>query len=321
MSAQSLWIIRKNHVEIREETLPPLKKHDVEVKMLYSGISRGTERLVLNGILPTKDRTFMHCPNMQGSFPFPVKYGYCAVGIVTKGNEKLIGKPIFTLHPHQTQFQVSENSVTLIPDNIPVKRAILLANMETALNAVWDAQVTIGQKIVIVGAGVVGLLIGYLCANILGSETWLIDINQNRKVLAQKLGCNFQKPLDSPDDADVVFHTSATHQGLACALSSAGQEAKIIEISWYGDNEPNVPLGAAFHPKRLQLISSQVGHIAPNMRPRHDYASRLQLAMQLLDNPILDELINVETPFTALEKSYTELLNNPETLAACVSYS
>jgi threonine dehydrogenase-like Zn-dependent dehydrogenase len=317
MFSTALWMVARNRVEMRTAPLSAPAFDEVQVKMLYSGLSRGTEKLVLNGLLMTPEREFMRCPHMEGDFPFPVKYGYCAVGEVVSSSP-LKGKAVFALHPHQDVFNVKREALTLLPDTLPPKRAILLANMETALNAVWDGGVTMGQKIVIVGGGVLGLLIGFLCAKI--TQTWLIDIDPSRKLLAESLGMRFQKPLDSPDNADVVFHTSATSAGLACALASAGFEAKIIELSWYGDNEPTVPLGAAFHPKRLQLISSQVGSISPLMRPRFTYARRLAEAMALLQDERLDALISQEIDFAGLEKTYATLLENKAILTAAIKY-
>jgi NADPH:quinone reductase-like Zn-dependent oxidoreductase len=316
MQATAFWITARQQGELRTIVLNSSDVKDNFLTMLYSGISRGTERLVYNGLLPAPDREFMRCPNMEGSFPFPVKYGYCAVARVEKGENK--GRNVFCLHPHQSHFTAED--YTLLPEGLPPARAVLAANMETALNAVWDGGVLPGQRVVIVGAGVVGLLIGYLCARIHGVEAWVIDINQARREIAEKLGCQFQKPLDAPYDADVVFHTSATSSGLACALACAGVEAKVVEVSWFGDNEPNVPLGAGFHPKRLQLISSQVGSITPVNRPRWDYAKRMAKALEFLQDDALDALITHEVAFEDLPAKYGELLSSNDVIAARVTY-
>lgn len=316
MQAQAFWITARQQSEVRNISLNSSHVKGYLLTMLYSGISRGTERLVYNGLLPAPDRDFMRCPNMEGDFPYPVKYGYCAVARLETGKDK--GRIAFCLHPHQTHFYA--DNYNLLPDNLPPERAVLAANMETALNAVWDGGVLPGAKVVIIGAGVVGLLIGYLCARIHGVEAWVIDINQTRKTLVENLGCKFQKPLDAPYDADVVFHTSATNSGLACALACAGQEAKVVEVSWFGDNEPNVPLGAGFHPKRLQLISSQVGSIAPINRPRWDYARRMSKALDFLADDTLDALITHEVKFNDLPNEYAALLTNQDVLTARVKY-
>jgi len=242
----------------------------------------------------------MRAPLQEGDFPYPVKYGYCAVGLVEQGPPALRGRAVFALHPHQDRFVAPARLLAPVPEGVPPRRAVLAANMETALNALWDSGAGPGDRIVVVGAGVVGLLVGYLAARLPGADVTMVDIDLSREAIARKLGCRFRKPLDAPGDADVAFHTSATAPGLACALSCAGVEATVVEMSWYGDAPVSAPLGLDFHSRRLRLVSSQVGQVSPARRPRWSHRRRLDKALALLADDRLDALITEEVAFADL---------------------
>jgi threonine dehydrogenase-like Zn-dependent dehydrogenase len=244
----------------------------------------------------------------EGDFPFPVKYGYCAVGTVEAGPGDLVGRTVFALHPHPDRFAAPAGSLALVPPAVPARRAALAANMETALNAVWDSGAGPGDRILVVGAGVVGLLVGYLAARLPGAEVTMVDVDLSRADIARRLGCAFQRPLDAPGDADLVFHASATAAGLACALACAGLEASVVEMSWYGDAEVRAPLGLSFHSRRLRLVSSQVGEVAPSRRPRWTHRRRLDKALALLADDRLDALITDEVAFEDLPRELPRLL-------------
>jgi threonine dehydrogenase-like Zn-dependent dehydrogenase len=278
------------------------------VRTLWTGLSRGTERLVFNGLTSSPERERMRAPMQEGDFPYPVKYGYCAVGVVDAGPDALAGRTVFALHPHQNRFIAPANQLIVVPDPAPPRRAVLAANFETALNALWDAGVGPGDRIVVIGAGVVGLLITYLAAALPGTEVTVVDIDPARRAIAELLGAGFEKPLDAPDGADVVFHTSATAAGLACALACAGDEATICEVSWYGDTAVTAPLGLTFHSRRLTLISSQVGQVAPSHRPRWSHRRRLEKALGLLADERLDALFTQEVAFPDLPADLPRLL-------------
>ncbi|AZO81117.1 dehydrogenase [Bosea sp. Tri-49] len=279
------------------EELPAPAPGDCLVRTLWSGISRGTERLVFDGRVPESEYERMRAPLQQGAFPFPVKYGYCAVGIVDAGPAELLGKRVFCLHPHQDRFVVPADRVALVPESVPMRRAVLAANMETALNAHWDAGSGPADRIVVVGGGVLGLLVAYLAARLPGAEVTLVDLDDSRAEIAASLGCRFALPADCPQDADVVFHASASAAGLATAIGAAGFEARIVELSWYGEGSVAAPLGGAFHARRLQLVSSQVGQVSPSRRARFDYARRANAALALLADARLDALITDEIAF------------------------
>jgi threonine dehydrogenase-like Zn-dependent dehydrogenase len=249
----------------------------------------------------------MRAPLQEGDFPYPVKYGYCAVGVVEAGPPALKGRTVFALAPHQDRIAAPVSMLAPVPEAVPPRRAVLAANMETALNALWDSGAGPGDRILVVGAGVVGLLVGYLAARLPGADVTMVDIDLSRQAIARQLGCRFRKPLDAPGDADVTFHTSATAPGLACALSCAGPEATVVEMSWYGDAPVSASLGLDFHSRRLRLISSQVGQVSPSRRARWSHRRRLDKALALLTDERLDALITEEVAFADLPDALPRL--------------
>lgn len=279
----------------------------VTVDTLFSGISRGTEALVFNGQVPESEFQRMRAPFQQGEFPFPVKYGYANVGRVVEGPPELQERAVFCLFPHQQRYQVPSDALHVIPDGVPASRAVLAANMETALNGLWDARPTIGDRILVVGLGVVGLLVSWLASQIPGTQVTAVDRNPARRMLAEAFGLSFS---EQPEDGsyDLVFHTSGNPSGLTTALGSAGTEASVVEMSWYGSQAVDAPLGQGFHSRRLTLRSSQVGRIAPYQQARWDFTRRMRLALALLADDRLDSLISGETPFETLPQSMSAIL-------------
>jgi threonine dehydrogenase-like Zn-dependent dehydrogenase len=320
--AQALWYVGPGRSEIREEALKPLAPGKVRVRALYSAISRGTEALVSAGRVPASEYQRMRAPFMAGNFPFPVKYGYAAVGQVEAGTDDLVGRNVFALHPHQTRFDVPAEAALPIPPEVPLSRAALAANMETALNATWDAAPGPYGRIAVIGAGVVGALVGFLCARIDGAQVTLIDVDPAREGIAWAFGLDFAKPENAPTDCDFVFHTSATAEGLTTALNIAGDEATIVELSWYGAGIVSVPLGGAFHSRRLKLISSQVGKVAPSHRDHFTHSQRLEAAIKLTAHPHLDALLAPAVFFRELPARLPDILK-PRSGVLCqlISYS
>ncbi|HEV2954920.1 MAG TPA: zinc-binding alcohol dehydrogenase [Xanthobacteraceae bacterium] len=314
--AQALWYVAPGRAELRREAVSSPGPDEVKVRALHGAISRGTERLVLAGRVPPSEYARMRGPNMAGDFPFPVKYGYATVGRVEAGPANLVGRTVFALHPHQSRFVLPAGAVTLVPDNMPPRRAVLAANMETALNATWDAAPGPAGRIAIVGAGVVGTLVAWLCGRMAKTQVTLVDLLPSRGALAQRLGVGFALPADAPRDCDFVFHTSASAAGLATALALAADEASVIELSWYGACDVPVPLGGAFHSRRLRLISSQVGKVAPSRRAEFTPARRLAAAIALLADPALDALLAPAVKFRELPQQLPRLLA-PETDVLC----
>jgi threonine dehydrogenase-like Zn-dependent dehydrogenase len=290
--------------------MTPAPDH-VVVRTLWSGISRGTERLVWSGRVPEAERERMRAPFQEGDFPFPVKYGYCAVGAVERGPAALVGRAVFCLHPHQDRFAVPESAVMPLPAGLPPRRAILTANMETALNAAWDSGAGPGDRIVVVGAGAVGLLTASVLARLPATEVTVVDVAPERRAAAEAIGARFAAPAEAPQDCDLAFHASATAPGLATALGALGAEGTLVEMSWHGAGETPVPLGGAFHSKRLTIRSSQVGRLPPARAPRWDYRRRLGAALALLADDRLDALIDAEVAFAELPAALPDLLGPP----------
>ena len=309
---QALWYVAPCRAEIRAETLAPtVRPGEVRIEALYGGISRGTERLVFTGCVPAREYARMRGPFMAGDFPFPVKYGYAIVGRVVAGPDGLVGRMSFALHPHQTVFTLPADQIAVLPADVPAPRGVLAANMETALNALWDAAPGPADRIAVIGAGVVGCLCARLAGQLPGAEVTLVDIDKSRAAVASSLGTRFALPDAAPEECDLVIHASASPAGLATALRLAGNEATVLELSWFGAGEVAVPLGEAFHSRRLRLISSQVGQVAGSHRPRWTHRRRMEAALALLADPVLDALIAPAVDFHDLPAALPEILAGP----------
>lgn len=289
--ATALWAVAPHVLELRQQALGQLAEGSLRVATLFSGVSAGTERLVLAGKVPESEWQRMRAPFQDGDFPFPVKYGYAAVGRVIEGDPSRIGQTVFALHPHQSLFDLPADALVPVPEDIPATRAILVANVETALNGIWDANASPGDHIAVVGGGVVGLLVARLCARIPATRVSVIDIDPARAPLARAFGAHFCLPGDAPGEQDLVIHASGHPDGLATALALAGMEATVLEMSWYGDRPVAAPLGGAFHSRRLVLKSSQVGQVPPQRRVRWSYRRRMEAALSLLRDPVLDMML------------------------------
>src|SRR3954470_20160859 len=309
--ARAFWIAAPGRGEIRSETLPAPAADDVVVRTLFSGVSRGTEALVFQGRVPASERERMRAPYQAGDFPAPVKYGYASVGVVERGPGDLQGRRVFALYPHQTRYVVPARAVAVLPDDVPAGRAVLAANLETAINGLWDARPHVGDRVAVIGAGTVGCLVAWIAGRIAGCDVELVDVNPRRAAVARALGVRFADPASARADADVVLHASGSASGLALALRLAAFEATIVEMSWYGDSSVPVALGEAFHVRRLVLKSSQVGSVASTQRARWDHARRMALALSMLSDPALDVLVTGESDFDALPDVMAQLAESP----------
>jgi NADPH:quinone reductase-like Zn-dependent oxidoreductase len=318
--ARSFWITGPRKGELRTEEIPAVTDGAVAVRTLYSGISRGTEGLVWRGEVPESEAERMRAPFQVGRFPWPVKYGYVAVGSVDAGPADLKGRTVFCLHPHQDFFFVPASAVSVLPDGLPPRRAVLTANMETAVNALWDGAPLAGERIVVVGAGVVGALVARLCGEIPGTQVTLVDSLGSKSRVATALGVAFAMPAEAPRDADLIFHASGNPEGLETALSLAAVEGRIVDLSWYGTKRVSLKLGEAFHARRLKLISSQVGTLPSHMWPRWNHAKRMQLALSLLKNPVFDTLISGEDSFAAMAEVYPKVMEDKDALCHVIRY-
>lgn len=302
LSARAFWVVAPRRGEIREDALPAAREGEVLVDALYSGVSRGTERIVFEGKVPVSEHRRMRAPFQEGEFPAPVKYGYASVGRVRAGAPGLVGRTVFCLFPHQTAYVVPEAAVVPVPESVPAERAVLAANFETSLNVVWDAGIAAGDRVAVVGAGSVGAGVAYLAARHPGAEVELVDVDPRKVDVARALGVRFALPAEARAGADVVVHASGAPEGLETALALAGQEATVVEASWFGDRRVSLPLGEAFHAQRLRLVSSQVGAVPVGRRARWPLRRRLELALGLLSDPRLDALISGEIAFDDLPR-------------------
>jgi threonine dehydrogenase-like Zn-dependent dehydrogenase len=300
LQARACWLVQAGRAELRTQALHEPADGEVLVRALHSGISRGTEMLVFRGEVPASEHQRMRAPFQQGDFPWPLTYGYSGVGVVEQGPPALRGRAVFCLHPHQDRYVVPAAAVHPLPEDVPPGRAVLAANLETAVNALWDGAPRVGDRIAVVGGGAVGLLVAWLAGRLPGCRVQLVDLQPARAALAQRLGVGFALPDDASGDADLVIHASGQGAGLQTALRLAGFEATVLELSWYGTRAVELPLGQAFHARRLVLKSSQVGHVAAARRARWDHARRLQLALRLLADPVLDALVTGASPFDEL---------------------
>jgi NADPH:quinone reductase-like Zn-dependent oxidoreductase len=309
--ARAFWVVAPGRGEIRTQPLRSLAPGELLIRSLVSAISRGTEGLVFRGEVPESERRRMRCPFQEGEFPAPVKYGYAVVGVIEDGPKDTIGRRVFCLHPHQDRFVVPEDAVIAVPDDVPERRAALAANMETAVNGLWDGAPGPGDRIAVIGAGVVGALVAALAARLPGAEVELVDIDPTREPVATRLGCRFAVSAPKHNEADLVIHASGQPEGLATALATAGFEATVLEMSWYGTRVVPLVLGAGFHSRRLTLRSSQVGAIPAGRRARWSHRRRLALSLALLRDPVFDLLLSGESDFAALPELMPRLAVSP----------
>ncbi len=317
--ARAFWISYPGAGEIRPVPLPEPGDGDVLVRTLHSGVSRGTETLVFTGGVPAGQYAAMRAPHQEGDFPGPVKYGYLNVGVVEWGPAELAGRTVFCLYPHQTRYVVPAAAVTVVPDDVPPARAVLAGTVETAVNALWDAAPRIGDRIAVVGGGMVGCSVAGILSRLPGARVQLVDADPQRAAVAAALGVRFALPGDADGDCDLVIHASATSAGLTRSLELLAPEATVVELSWYGDRPVTVPLGEAFHSRRLSIRASQVGTVAPR-RARRGYTGRMALALRLLADPAFDALITREIRFTDLPQEMPRITGEPSALCVRVTY-
>ena len=318
--AGAFWLRGPGQGEIRTVELDEPGPDDVVVRTLFSGVSRGTETLVFTGGVPAGQRARMRAPFQEGEFPGPVKYGYLNVGMVEEGPDALCGRAVFCLFPHQTRYVVPAAAVTPLPDGLPPARAVLAGTVETAVNALWDAAPLVGDRIAVVGGGMVGASVAALLARFPGVRVELVDVDPARAAVAAALGVGFAGPEDAAGDCDLVVHASATEAGLARSLELLADEGEVIELSWYGDRPVRVPLGEAFHSRRLAVRASQVGAVAPARRGRRTYGDRMALALRLLADPAFDALISREIAFAELPREMPRIIGEPSALCVRVTY-
>ncbi|HEY2409715.1 MAG TPA: zinc-binding alcohol dehydrogenase [Polyangiaceae bacterium] len=318
---RAFWTTGVGVGEIRAEFVPAPGPGELRVQTLYSAVSRGTESLVFQGHVPESEFSRMRCPHQAGDFPAPVKYGYSSVGRVVAGGGELEGRLVFCLYPHQSEYVVGASALLPLPDDVPSGRAVLAANMESAVNAIWDLNPRLGDRITVIGAGVLGCLCAYLLRQQAAVDVELVDLLAGRASVAAALGVRFRAPERASGSRDLVVHASASEAGLQRALGLLAPEGTLLELSWYGDASPSVPLGRDFHVNRLNLRSSQVGRVSPNARARFGNRERLELALSLCRDSALDSLIDGESPFESLPEVLRELSAQSGALCRRIRYA
>jgi NADPH:quinone reductase-like Zn-dependent oxidoreductase len=298
--ANAYWTVGQEKGELRLEDVPAPGPGEALVRALYSGISKGTEVVVHCASVPPRVAERMRAPHQEGSFPSPVKFGYLSVGIVEEGPEDLAGRTVFCLHPHQDRYVVPVDSLTIVPENVPARRAVLTGTVETAVNALWEAGPRLGDRVAVVGAGLVGGMVATLLRTFPLQRLQLIDVDPAKRAFAHALGVEFSNPDDALTDCDIVIHCSGSQSGLERSLQLVGDEGDVIELSWYADRKVTLPLGEDFHARRLSIRSSQVGVVARARRHRRTNADRLQLAVSLLSDPVFDTFLTGASAFAEL---------------------
>lgn len=306
LATRALWVTSAGECGIRPAELPEPSPDQVQVRTLWSAVSRGTEALVLRGRIPASQHERMRAPFQEGDFPWPVKYGYLNVGVVERGPPELEGRTVFCLHPHQTRYVVPAEAVTIVPPEVPPQRAVLAGTVETAVNALWDAAPLIGDRIAVVGGGMVGCGVAAVLARFPGVRVELVDVDPARETTAAALGVGFASPEEARGGCDLVVHASGSERGLARSLELLATEGRVIELSWYGDREVSLPLGEFFHSRRLTVRSSQVGTVG---RADRGFAERMALALELLADPAFDALITGQSRFDDLPEVMSDLFS------------
>lgn len=296
-TATAYWTVAARKGELRTEDLPEPAEGEALVRALYSGISKGTELVVHEARVPARVAQQMRAPNQEGDFPGPVKFGYLSVGVVEQGPPSHLGKTVFCLHPHQDRYIVPVDRLTVVPEGVPARRAVLTGTVETAINALWEGAPRLGDRVAVVGSGLVGGMVAALLRDFPLSRLQMVDADPGRKELAAALGVEFALPDDALPDCDVVFHCSGSQAGLARSLQLTGDDGDVVEMSWYADRMVSLPLGEDFHARRLAIRASQVGAVALSRRHRRTSAQRLELAVSLLRDPVFDHFLTGESAF------------------------
>ncbi|MGC5585184.1 zinc-dependent alcohol dehydrogenase [Ornithinimicrobium sp. W1679] len=320
MEARAYWTVAPGRGEIRTETLPLPGPGEALVRATLSAVSRGTELLVHRGGVPDAVAERMRAPFQVGELPGPVKYGYLSVGVVEDGEAEWVGRRVFCLHPHQDRYVVPVTALTPLPDDLPDRRAVLLGTLETAVNALWDGRPLYGDRVAVVGGGMVGACVAALLGRMPLTRLELVEPDAQRRSLAAALGAVGVTPEEASGDCDLVFHASATSAGLQRSLELLGDEGEVVELSWYGDHPVTLGLGADFHARRLSVRASQVGRVSPHRAARHDHADRRQVAVRAAADERLDALLAGPTPLADLPPLMDRLADGAPGLCHLVSY-
>lgn len=321
MDARAYWTVAPGHGEIRGERLEPPGPGEVLVRATASGVSRGSELLVHRGGVPASVAARMRAPFQVGDLAGgAVKYGYLSVGVVEDGEPGWVGRRVFCLHPHQDRYVVPVTALTALPDDVPDRRAVLLGTLETAVNALWDGRPLLGDRVAVVGAGMVGACVTALLARMPLGRLEVVEPDEGRGRTAASFGARWVRPEDATPGCDLVLHCSATGEGLQRALELLDDEAEVVELSWHGDRPVTLDLGADFHSRRLRLRASQVSRVSPH-RAARGRAGRMEVALRAAADPALDRLLAGPTPFEELPRLMADLAAGAPGLCHVVTYA
>lgn len=341
MNRQSLFFSGHETAELHAEPLDAPSAGQVLVRMLVSGISAGTEMLFYRGQVPADLSTDSTIEALSGAVEYPLKYGYCAVGeVIALGpgvEAGWLGRRVFAFNPHETHFLAEPASLMPLPDGIPVEAAVLLPNMETAVNFLMDARPMLGDQVAVTGQGIVGLLATSLLAQLPLGSLVTLDRLPLRREWSLRMGA--QASLD-PADADVVaearrllsggrpypaaditFELSGAPGALNLAIALTGFDGTVIVGSWYGQKRAELDLGGYFHRSRIRLVSSQVSTINPDWQGRWTKERRFSTAWDMLRKVHPERLITHRIPFSEAASAYQLLAQAPdEALQVVLTY-
>lgn len=315
------WVTSQGQGCLRDVALPAVGAKDCELTAIFTGVSKGTERLVGMGRVPAECAEPMACRGMQGNMQLPVLYGYSFVGRLTAGEHA--GRIAFTMHPHQERAVVAREHLVLLPSGMPPSRATLFPNLETAWNAMWDAELVAGERVAVVGGGAVGLLLTFVLQSVLGMRVVLVESDPLRRSRAARLPWAVEviDPADLPRGTfDAVFHATGRGEGLQLAIDALGFEGRVLDLSWYGTTKVSVRLGGRFHYQRQRIIASQVATVA-RVHRAGGYAARTAAVLELLGDSRLDSLFDAPIPFATLPEFFARLYHGDvESPCPLVSY-
>jgi len=334
--SKQLWFTSPGNVEIKEQDITGPNDNDVLVESIYSAISTGTELLIYRGQFPTDialDAAIDDLKSQPGSFP--MRYGYASVGTVVETGSNIdpsvIGKTVFAFTPHASHFTIPFDQIMVLPEDIDPVDAVFLANMETAVNLVHDGNPLLGETVVVIGLGIVGLLTTHILSQFPLAELVVIEkIKSRQKLISNLDNCKFYSPTS--DDtietikqiqsstskelgADLVFELTGNPDALNLAVDLCGYNSQIVIGSWYGNKPSEINLGGKFHRNRIEIISSQVSTIAPELTGRWDKSRRLEFACKMIREISPNKFISKSIDFEQAQQAYTLLDKSPEDYA------
>jgi 2-desacetyl-2-hydroxyethyl bacteriochlorophyllide A dehydrogenase len=315
---QALYFESPRQISVREEEIPPLEAHQALVRTTLSAISAGTEMLLYRGQFPQDMALDASIASLENQDGYPIKYGYAAVGVVEQVGKGLdsawLGKRVFSFQPHHSYFVAGPDDVFIVPPEIPNEDAVFLPNMETAVNLVMDARPLIGERVIIFGQGIVGLLTTALLRQFPLEKLVVVDPVPMRREAALALGVDAAHAPETFDesDFDLALELSGAPVALNAALEKVGYGGRIVVGSWYGQKPVSLDLGGRFHRDRIQIVSSQVSTIAPLFSARWDKPRRLAQAWQMLGRVKPSQWISLRSPLREAGQVYAMLDTNPQ---------